>query len=274
MYDNQRQQINRFFFRGGTPLTLTVLVVYVALFFAVLAAPGIPILRYIVFSTQDWLTRFWTVFTWPVGDAAGQPISALFAIGWFYLFSGSLERAWGTRDYGFFLAAMASLTALGMWVGSFLVGPGMASGLWMISGSLAVAWAVINRRERISLFFVELPAPAIGVLGVALVWYYGGAMYGNPLLGLFALISCAAAYWYATKGRSDFSGYTTSRGTSRRGNRSDTRSETAARFNNFDRESPSRRGMWSLARWWKDRQERKRLEAIFRRSGFTDDDKK
>jgi hypothetical protein len=271
MFNDQRQQINRFLYRNGTPITVSVLIVYVVLFFITLALPGIPILQNIIFSTQDWLPRFWTVFTWPVGDAAQQPISALFAIGWFYLFSSSLERTWGGRDYGLFLAAMASITALGMWLGSFLVGNGVASGLWMISGSLAVAWALINRGETINLFFVPLPAPAIGVLGAVLVWFYGGASYGNPLLGLFALLSCAAAYWYVTKGRYFSSRSSRTRGTSRRGDGYSLRTDSAARFRNIGQENtPSRTG-WNPFRWWKDRQERKRLEDIFRRSGFTDD---
>jgi hypothetical protein len=274
MYDDRRRQVQRFFYKGGTPLTIGVLVAHVVLYFLILGLPQVHLARWIAFSTQDWAAAFWTLFTWPLAGAY-DPLSLLFAVGWFYLFSGSLERAWGSRDYGIFLAAVASLTAFGMWVGSFLVGHGFAAGLWMISGPLAVAWSVVNSRERIGIFFVQVPAPVVALLGAALTWYYGGAAYGNPLLGLFALLGCAAAYWYATKGRFAYQGYSR-RGGGNFGPRrsSDTRPETSARFRDFDHERGGRRAGFDPLRWWKDRQERKRLEEIFRRSGFTDDEKK
>ena len=272
MRNDWGQQAQRALFRGGTPLTIAILAVHVAMFFVTLGFHS-AIGAYLAFYTQDALLHPWTVLTWPLAGVDTSPLSLLFSIGWFYLFSGSLERAWGTRDYALFFAAMAGLSAFGLWIGSALIGPAAVAGLWAISGPLAVAWSVINRREQIGIFFVMVPAPLVGALGAVMLWYYAGA----GAIGLFALVSCAAAYWYASQGRQGafgFSGFASSRGTTSRGNRSVLRSDSAARFRDFDREGSHRSGGWSLQRWWKDRQERKRLEAIFRRSGFTDDDKR
>ncbi|MDX1931254.1 MAG: hypothetical protein SFU56_01480 [Capsulimonadales bacterium] len=271
-------EIRRFFLQGGIPLTYTVIGLSVVFFFLRLALPQMGIDRLLAFVTQAWPAQFWTVLTWPL-VTEGSPLSLLFAIGWFYLFGGSMERSWGSRAYAAFLAVTVTLTACTTWLGSFIAGPGMLAGLWIVSGPLAVVWAHINRRESVGLFFLPVPAFVMAILGAAMVWYDAGAAYGNPLLGLFALSGCAAAWWYVNHGRSSFRGYATRRndlgfGTAPRKSRStDVTPETASRFYRFDRESvDTPRGGFHPLRWWRDRQERKRLEEIFRRSGYSDRD--
>lgn len=282
MTNNFGRQFQRAVFRGGIPATVTLiglnLLIWLITIFTQSAIP-------LAFTSATWpLPAFWTFLTWPLYGGALHPISLLFACLWAWSIGGSLERSWGTRDYVGFLAANAALTAVTVWGGAHLMNSlpggrehiGFLAGLWAAMAAPTVAWAVINRRETVYLYFFPVPAPAMAALAVAMLWWEVGA----PFLGLFALSGCAAAYWYASQGRYGFSGYTANRsarndggrGSSRRDSGPSLRPDTAARFRNIDRERSAPQGGWNPLRWWKERRERKRLEAIFRRSGFTDKD--
>lgn len=266
------ENLRRFFLRGGIPVTLFLLIANVATFFLLLGLPRLGIGKYLVFSTAYWPQYFWTFLTWPL-VAEASPLSLLFSLGWFYTVGGSLERSWGSRVFGNCVVATAVVTALSVWIGSFVAGVGFLSSLWVLSGAATVAWALINRSEVFNFWGLPLPAPALIALGCAISWFYGGAAYGAPLVGLFALSGCAAAWWYATNGRY---GSGPSFGSSRGGQRrpgSGGSDRPNLRFANFEQETRdggnSRRG-FNLARWWRERKEKKRLEEMFRRSGYTD----
>jgi len=264
---------------SSTPFTFGIMAAYVILFFTLLLTPpGLASL--LAFQTEAFPARFWTLFTWPL-VCAGDPLSLIFALGWTYLFAGSMERSWGTRGFATFFVAVNVLTALVVWLGSLFLGPGVLSGLWVATAPAVVAWSVVNAREVVSFFFLPIPGPFWGIIGAAIAFFYGGAAYGKPLLGLLATAGCAAAYWYAKVGRYRYPGFAAGGGSGgggtgqRFGTRRGDDPVTAGRFRDFDREGSGgpRRG-FSLARWWRERQERKRLEEIFRRSGFSDSDEK
>lgn len=260
--------IRRFIFKGGNPITLGLIIVNAITFFILLAGGGNFLIRYVAFDTVHWPRLFWTFLTWPL-VGAGDPIGLLFSLGLVYTFGASLERSWGVRVYGACVAAVTAIIAVAMWLGSLIpfVGQGGLAGLWVLGGVMTVAWALTNRREVISVLGLPLPTPALIIIGCAMTWYYAG--FG--LRGAFALTGCAAAWWYVTQGRyGNFpgSGFATSRG----GQRRPGSDKPNLRFQNFERETADGgkpRG-FNLARWWRERQEKKRLEAMFRRSGYTD----
>lgn len=247
-------------------MILTVAVLYV------IHLAGFHIGGLLAFSPSTFPAFFWTPITWPVATFSMEsPLNLLFSLGWFYLFAGSIERAWGTRDFGTVLlvtsVSMALLCELGYLVTKTA---GYLSGVSAITGPLMVAWALINRREILTFFFLPIPAPVIGWVGVVMTWYYGGGSIG----GLFLLPVCAAMYWYVTQGRYSSSGYS---GNKRFLNLVDDDDDGPV----YSRGRSARRSLdeadprpFNLARWWRDRQEKKRLEEIFRRSGFTDEDDK
>ena len=275
MYDrggSGNRDWRRLFGVSGTPFTFGLMAAHTILFFLLLLTPpGLKDL--LAFQTDAFPARFWTLFTWPL-VGAGDPLSLIFALGWTYLFAGSMERSWGTRGFASFFVAVNVLTALIVWLGSLVFGHGILSGLWVATAPAVVAWSVVNAREVVSFFFLPIPGPFWGLIGAAIAFFYGGAAQGKPLLGLLATAGCAAAYWYARDGRYRYQGYSGNGGQrfgTRRG-RDDP--VTAGRFRNFDREGSGPRRGFSLTRWWRERQERKRLEEIFRRSGFNDSDEK
>ena len=265
-------QARRFFLRGGNPLTLAIIAVTVVTWFINLSVPaGLAPAHFLAFSSATWPLPFvWTPITWPLA-AVGSPINVLFGALWFFTFAGSLERSWGTRTFGLFFAAVSIVSALTYGLGGLLLHSAVTlTGLWVAVAAPTVAWCVINRRESINIWGVlPVPAPLIAVLAVVLVWYQAGAAFGAPLLGLFALSGCGAAYWYANGGRSLVDSYRPNRPTV----------APNPRFRDIGRDSPSRRGAempWSA--WLRKRREAeqiKKLDDLWRRSGFEgDDDKK
>jgi membrane associated rhomboid family serine protease len=262
------EDIKRALFKGGIPVTLSLLAANILTFLLVAGLPRVGLWQYLVFDTRSWPQYFWTFLTWPL-VGAGHPLNLVFAMGWFYTFGGSLERSWGSRVFGNCVLVTAALTSLTVWIGSFVAGTGMLVGLWVLSGAAAVAWALINRREVINFWMLPIPAPAFVFLGCIIAWYDAGA----ALIGVFALSGCAAAWWYVTQGRYGNypgSGYSSGRGGQRRpGSGHD---GPNLRFQNFEHETrdSGKRQSFNLARWWRERQEKKRLEAMFRRSGYTD----
>lgn len=272
-----RSRFGGSFSGGSTPITIGLMVGAGVLFLLSLFGAGQFLLPFLVFSGETFPAFFWTVFTWPLVTAGGAPLYFLFALGWFYFISGSLERSWGTRDYGVVVGSLAALMAVLAYIGHLTLHTGgLLAGLTLLAGPLAVAWAIVNQRETVSIWMLPVPAWMIGCLGVVETYYYGGM----GVAGLFVLPACAAMYWYVTQGRYGSTGGRVAapfRDRAKSGLRLDdfgrtpARSDRGSRPASLDDVPPAG---FNLKRWWRERQEKKRLEEIFRRSGFTDDDER
>jgi hypothetical protein len=256
---------------GGIPITMGLIIANVITFFLFLTGASSFLVQYLAFNTQSWPSLFWTFLTWPL-VGADNPLGLLFSLGWVYTFGASLERSWGLRVYGACVVAATAIIAVSMWLGSLLpvVGAGGLAGLWVLGGAMTVAWALTNRSEVISFFGLPLPTPALILAGCAISWFHAGL----GLQGVFALSGCAAAWWYVNHGRyGNYPGLAVSRGQRRPGSGN---GKPNLRFQDFERETRESSGRgggrrrFSVARWWRERQEKKRLEAMFRRSGYTD----
>lgn len=237
----------------------------------------VAFLHLLGFSTGAFPLALWSVLTWPF-LGAGDPISLLFGCAWAYMIGGSLERSWGTRTVVMFFLATNTFMAFCVWGGAMLLHtPAYLNGLWESLAPLTVAWCLLNKRETVRLYFMPVPAMFIAYLSMLLLWW----RVGPPFLGFFALLSCAAAWWYAENGRYSSRGYTTTSSPFAGGFRSpfngggSSEQGRSSRTINAPRESlGSDNQGFNPLRWWRRRQENKKLEAMFRRSGYTDDENK
>lgn len=251
-------------YRGGCPATLLLILANVISFFVFAILRDSNPLTYLVFLGSAWPRQVWTLVTWPL-VAAGHPFTILCACLWAYWVCGSLERSWGTRTFTGFFFATTALMALTTWAGGqWLRGESVLLGLRYAVAAPTVAWCTINRRETILLYgILPLSAVLIGWLTVVVLWYE----VGPPLLGLFALSGCAAAYWYAMHGRYLQRGYATGRKPDKPNLRLHVVDESRT-----GRDAPV--GGLPPMRWFRGWQERRKLEKLWKRSGFADLDEK
>lgn len=151
----------------------------------------------LAFDTVSVPVRPWTALTYPL-VGSGSIIGVLLGAYAFWLLGGSLERAWGARDYVVFLTLVTLATALGVWAGAALLGEIVfLAGLWFPLAAVTVAWSAINPYERLLVYFaIPVEGRWLGVLAAVLVFF----SFRFPL-GLFALAGCGAAWWYARGGR-------------------------------------------------------------------------
>ena len=252
MYGTPQRRSGNFAFAADIPATAFLIAANVVTFLAAFFAADWSSDRlfwWLKFTSVTWPQFFWTLITWPL-VAEVNLIGLLFGGLWAY------------------------------WIGGLLLGrPVHAQGLWLAIAAPTIAWCVLNKREVIRLYaIIPIPAPILAWLTVAITWFSVSMSGNHPLLGLFALSGCAAAYGYATHGRYAYRGYAGTSGPlgglrGGGGGRSGGGSPPL-RFRDFDREpEPVHRGFDPIGRLRAWRQ-RRQLEKLFKRSGFSDPDEK
>lgn len=181
-----QQRVARFLAEGGAPLTLAVMIAAgVGFFFS----QNISFVKTLAFATyQPWL-RPWTLLTYVVVN--DNPISVFFSISWLYSIGTTLERSWGTRAYGIFLAIVTAASAVALWLGADLLGDEFVlPSLWLPVFALTVAFCMLNPDAR---FFNLIPAQAGIYIAFGLAFFH---FWPNMRSGIFGTGGCFAAYAY------------------------------------------------------------------------------
>ena len=269
---NTWNEIERFWRRSQMPATLILIGINVLTWLLLIfAGRSVPVALLGFSTAYPLLPALWSAVTWPL-LGGGDPFTLFFGALWAYNFGGSLERSWGTRTYVKFFVAVNALMALCVWGGAQIlnVETGLA-GLWAALAAPTVAWCIVNKRQAVSFFIISIPAVYVAYLAMFLLWW----RIGPPYLGLFALPACAAAWWYAQKGRYGQFSYGAEGSPFEQFKRveQNSRLRQTPPIKNRDDEAETAPGFNPL-KWWKRRQEDRKLEAMFRRSGYTDDEKK
>lgn len=268
--------------RGGFPVTVTLLIISVALFLVSFFTSGAAngfLSAYVAFSPQNIFHAPWTIFTYPV--VSGGFLNLLIGGFFFWVAGGSLERSWGSARYAVFFFALTAISALSLLLGvyfashvslpNFLMGNGNSRmfGFSLPLGGMIVAFCMLN--PEMTLMFYFFPVRAIHVAWIiTLLTYFTAGM--GPLLSLFACGGILAAFLYVKFGRSwgDIGSYSAPRRNFRGPDlRMDTRPARPAFRTTLDG-SPQQRSPFDLAGRWKDRQERRRLEKLWKNSGLPD----
>jgi membrane associated rhomboid family serine protease len=181
---------------GDCPVTWAVIIANGLTFLLAFVGTG-TLERALVFDSATFLQQPWTALTYPL-VAGGQILWILLSAYVLWLFGGSLERSWGSRQYGVFLALVAVAAALGLWLGSVLTGrEALLVGVSLPLAAIVVTWAAINPYESILAYFIiPIQARWLGVITLILI------VFSFPFpLGIFALAGPAAALWFIRLGR-------------------------------------------------------------------------
>ncbi len=181
---------------GDCPITWTLLAANAGTFLLGFAG-GLDALPPLAFVAPRARAAPWTVLTYPLVGTGGA-LGVLLGGYMLWVFGGSLERAWGRRDYVRFLGLVTAAPALALWAGGLAIGrPVVLAGPWLLLAAAVVAWTTVNPAERLLAFFV-LPVQArwLGLVAAVLVFF------SLPFpMGAFALAGCGVARWYAASGR-------------------------------------------------------------------------
>ena len=176
----------------------------VVTFFIFEISHSIAIADALIFRASAFPHNFWAALVWPI-VGIGSPWGLLCGGMWAYFFLGSLERSWGTRQVVILFASSTLISSIAVLIGSkVLAVDAHLAGLFIGCAPATIAWCSVNRRENIMLYGIfSIPAPIVAVFTIVCVWW----LIGTPAIGLFALVSSGAAYWYANVGRYQFQGY-------------------------------------------------------------------
>jgi membrane associated rhomboid family serine protease len=181
---------------GDCPVTWALIIANGLTFLLAFVGAGFPEGE-LVFTTRTFLQQPWTALTYPL-VAGGGIFWILLSAYVLWLFGGSLERAWGPRQYSVFLALVAVASALGLWLGSWLTGrQALLAGLGLPLAGIVVVWTAINPSEVLLAYFVfPMQARWLGLIVLGLT------VLSFPFpLGIFALAGPVAALWFLRLGR-------------------------------------------------------------------------
>ncbi len=279
--------IRDFVTRGGIPVTLSVLLLNILTFLAVFFAPAVAgdfMVRQMVFSSSSLFHAPWTLLTYPLVTLQFSLMTVITLV-FFWLSAGSLERSWGSHRFAVFFFAISALSALSLFLGGVVLRMAVPPlhEVFLPLTALIVAFCMLNPEQTLTVYFFPVKAKWLG-LGVTLWTYFQYGQMLGPLFGLFALGGILAAFLYVRFGRSwaDIDSYGARPSRVTRG--PDLRVYPAAsRFKTRPKalDGSPERNPFDLAGRWKDYQERKRLEKLWKNSGFSepeqrwqDDDKR
>ena len=174
---------------SNAPLTLALIVVTSLVF--LLSFAHIPIAQALWFIAPDDLRQPWRLLTYPL--VATDIVGLLFSCLGLWWIGASLERSWGTKFYAAFFAAMTVITAVGMSLGSLLFHVPVYVGYYLPASALFFAWCCLNPGQEIRVWGI---IPVLGkwmAVAEALIIFFTHAS-PNPLMGVFALMGCGAAF--------------------------------------------------------------------------------
>lgn len=175
---------------SNAPLTLALIVITSVI--CLLSFFGAPqIAGALSFIPPDDLRQPWRLLTYPLSTV--EPIGMLFYGLLLWWVGASLERSWGTKFYAAFFASMTVITAVGVTLGSLLLHIPVAVGYYLPMSALFFAWCCLNPGQEVRVWgIIPVLAKWMAVAEVLIIFFSYGRP--NPLMGVFALTGCGAAF--------------------------------------------------------------------------------
>ena len=219
-----------------------------------------------MFPPGSLLREPWTLLTYPLfeTDVINMVLGGVFL----WLSGGSLERSWGSARYAIFFAAVTAAPALSVLLGSHLFPAAPLPplhGFFLPLSGLIVAFCMLNPEQMLRFYFFPVKAKYVAIIVTVLTLLSYGAIFG-----VFACGGILAAFLYVKFGRSwgDIGSYSAPRRSfSGPDLRMDSRPARPAFRTTLDG-SPQRRSPFDFAGRWKDLQDRRRLEKLWKNSGL------
>lgn len=258
--------------RGGIPATTALIAINILTFFTIWfgGETGAKILDHLLPSDANLLREPWTVVTYPL--VAFGPIDVVFYGICLWTVGGSLERSWGVTRYLVVFSILTLVSAGTVLIGSKVVGyPFAIAGMLYPLSAMTMVFCLLNSEVSMRMYgLITIRAKYLAILIPVALYFFAGL---GPIGNIFALGGCLAAYIYYQYGRSysylDF-GY---RGRPASGpdlrvfDTKGKRVRTKAHYLDGSHGAPA---FFDIRGRIKARQDRKRLEKLFRQSGIDD----
>jgi membrane associated rhomboid family serine protease len=178
----------------SAPATVGVVVALTAGFLAVWMTLPARWAEDWIFTTGAAWSKPWTLLSYPYIGNQGF-VGLLFLCLWIWGMGASVEREIGSRAFLSVWLVFSAICALGLWVGSALLGrPAGLAGGWVPVAALTVVWGTRKASAQVVLMFV-LP-----ITGKWLAWLSAGLVFFSvtpPAMAPFAAAPLLLAYLYA-----------------------------------------------------------------------------
>ena len=148
------------------------------------------------------LGKAWTIFTYPLALPGEQFFFFLIMCWWLYQVGRMLEPSMGMWTYVASFAVFSLLGGIGVAIGDAATGvagtdKAVIATVGLPVGAMTVLWGARYQSEVVRLMLlIPIKGVWLAVITAALVFFGYGA--GNPLVGAFALLPLAAAWFYGT----------------------------------------------------------------------------
>lgn len=199
MQRNPWSNTQRSWLATGFPFTVALMVLKVVSLFLSTTPGGMAFLSHLVFVAPDSLSTPWTIFTYAV-VAGGSFLTFLFHLGLTYWFCSSVERAWGTKNFALFFAAVTGVTALSLSLGAWMLHRPFGTDHLLPIAACALAWGLLNGDEAVSLFFIPMRGIHMAIIAVGYVMFEFAGGLSGWLAVPFALVGCGLAWLWVQRG--------------------------------------------------------------------------
>ncbi|MGE5582137.1 MAG: DUF1751 domain-containing protein [Bacillota bacterium] len=189
-------RIRRFLYQGFIPVTKSLILLSGIVFFGGLIFK--EIYNYLVLIPDTVFQLPWTLITYPLVNP--EPLSLIFALLWFWFVGGSLERSWGSWNYGLFallvtLTTGVLMTAAGIFLGVEVV----VRDFWLPLVALTWAWAgIFPDREVLLWGIIPLRAQWLAWITAAIVFF--SYIHPHWLLGFASISGILVVYFFRGSG--------------------------------------------------------------------------
>ena len=174
------------------PVTIATIILAGVAFVTIWATRNADLVRQVVFFSDSWLARPWSLVTYAFVeiDFIRIVFSALMA----FFFMGALERAWTRESFLPCYLLFLVVPPLTLWLGGLVAGvPTSAAGLWLPVAAWTVAFGSYRPQTTILVFGI-IPVRAMYIAwfaALAVVFEHGAA---SPIAGIGVGLSMVLAW--------------------------------------------------------------------------------
>ena len=180
-------------------LLIALAVIFLTFFFT--GQGSGPLGQLLPYKSMLWYQQPWTWLTYSLlVIPGGMWLFVLMELFVLYQFGGSLERSWGSRNYGVLFFVFAAIAALAFVPAYYILGKQVTlQGVSLPLVAVVAAWAALDPDLELNYWGIPVRAKLFAAIWVGFTYFQFGLATGDPVLALSVLVGPAAAWLYVRK---------------------------------------------------------------------------